>query len=174
MPYPYKMISRYLDTVGDGSGTKNAIGDYSAAVTEFKIQPAASLRFRIARLLVSVVDANGMRDDEYGNLGNALANGIQIQVKDTDGNVINDLTDGIPITTNGGWSHVCYDTQVFNIGAGEDHLLVRWTFSKSGTFIALSDNYYFAAILNDDFDEAGTGLIGHYFMVQGYQRGKDW
>lgn len=159
------IFSRLLDTVGDGTGTKNATGNYSGGATTFKILPPASTIFRVTRLLVYVKDTAGMVASEYGNLGSALTNGIQIRVHNGTTTVV-DLTDGDPITENADYGKFCYDVQVLGWGAGDDILLARWTFSKAGQDLRLDGDATEAleVILNDDF----SGLLSHKFIAQGY------
>ena len=40
-------LFRFLDTVGDGTGAKNAIGNYSVAAEQFKIIAPANTRYAI-------------------------------------------------------------------------------------------------------------------------------
>lgn len=159
------ILSRYLDTNGNGTGTKNANGDYSGAVEEFYIEAQAGENLEIARMIVSVEDTGGMQAQEYGNLGSALTNGIEVKVLNEHDTVIMDLTDGIPIKTNAQWGIICYDVDVKSWGAGNSLLLVRWTFAKSGQLIYLEEGQKLVVYLNDDLD----GLLFHYFMVQGEQ-----
>lgn len=156
------IFSRYLDTNGDGTGTKNANGNYSSAAETFYIDGPLT----ITRMIVSVEDTGGMQAEEYGNLGTALTNGITIDI-DSGGldNELVDLTDGEPIKTNAGWGQLCYDVDLKSWGAGDDLLVVRWTFDKSGAPIKLGDDDRLEITLNDDF----SGLIGHYFLVQGQE-----
>jgi hypothetical protein len=73
-------ISRYADTVGDGSGIKNAIGDYSGETpTIFKIAPSAGEIYVINRLIPFLRDTGGLDADKYGN-NITLTNGIVIKV----------------------------------------------------------------------------------------------
>ena len=159
------MLCRYLDTAGDGSGTKNANGNYSAAEEVFYIQPPASTIYRIARMIVSAEDASTMQAQEYGNLGAALGTGIEVRVQNDSGTVI-DLTDSATVQTNAHWGRLCYDADVKSWGAGNELLVVRWTFAKSGVPLRLDGdaNERLEVVLNDDL----RGLISHYFLVQGY------
>jgi hypothetical protein len=158
-------LFRYLDTAGDGTGTKNANGDYSSTSDIFYIQPAAGQVFRMVRMIVTVEDTTGMQAAEYGNLGSALSNGITVRTQDDSGTIL-DMTDGLPVTTNAEWARLCYDADVKSWGAGNELLTVRWTFARSGTLIRLrgDQNERLEVFLNDDL----TGLIQHYFMVQGH------
>ena len=155
---------RFLDLNGDGTGTKNAIGDYSTPDI-FYIQPAAGVVYRVARMIVSIEDGGGMRAERYASLGAALSTGVQVRVQNDSGTVI-DLTNGIPITSNALWGSACYDVDVKSWGAGNDILLVRWTFERAGQMLRLDGdaNERLEVVLSDDF----TGVVGHYFMAQGY------
>ena len=157
------MISRYLDTNGDGTGTKNAIGNYAGGATPFYIAPAAGEVFRIGRMIGSYSDSSGVDTDKYGN-NITLTNGIVVRTNLN--TVIIDLTDGVPILSNGGWAHQCHDLTAHQFGTGNDHLTFRWTFTNAGQFIRLDGdtNDTLEVVLNDDF----SGLVHHRFLVQGY------
>ncbi|MHC4716619.1 MAG: hypothetical protein ACYS5V_06595 [Planctomycetota bacterium] len=139
-------VNRYLDTVGDGTGTKNAVGDYSGASAEqFYIQcPAAGgSNLVLTRMIIGIEDTTGMKPELYGAAA-ALGNGIQVKVIDADGTtVISDLTDGVPIKTNTQWGFLCYDVAEHNWGNTPDDemFLVRWTFARSGTDITLKPSH---------------------------------
>jgi hypothetical protein len=164
------ILTRFLDTNGDGTGTKNANADYSGTGGDiFYIQPPAGTVYRLYRMIVHYEDTQGMTATEYGNLGSALGVGIIVRVQDGSGTISN-LTDGIPITTNADWSRFCYDAQLsvwVSSGAPtNDVAQVRWTFAKAGTTIRLDGDQSerLEVVLNDNF----AGLIDHYFHVQGY------
>lgn len=157
------LIYRYLDTAGDGTGTKNANGNYSITPDEFKFVPGDPCE--IHRMIVCAEDTSGMQASEYGNLGSALTNGVKISVERA-GVEILDLTDGITIKTNAGWGSICYDADVKTWGAGNELLTVRWTFAKTGAPLTLSNGEELIVTLNDDF----TGLISHYFMIHGFHQ----
>ena len=157
-------LHRYLDTVGDGSGTKNANGNYSGAEEIFFIEPPAATIYRITRLIVTIEDGNGMTWDGYGNLA-ALTNGIEVQTKGDSG-VIVDLTDNVPVKYNVMWGANCYDAELKSTGAGNDFFQVRWTFAKAGQVLRLDGdtNDRLEVVFNDSF----VGLVSHYFKVDGY------
>lgn len=154
------ILSRYLDTNGDGTGTKNANGNYSVTPEQFYIDGPCTL----TRMIVMIEDTAGMQAEEYGNLGVALTNGVTITIDRSglDNNAVN-LTDGLPIKTNAEWGRLCYDVDVKSWGAGDEVFLARWTFANAEP-IKLGDGDRLEVTLNDDF----TGLIEHYFKVQGY------
>ncbi len=165
MPADYladKLIFRYLDTNGDGTGTKNANGDYSGAADEFFI--TADSPCEIHRMVIEIEDTSGFAAAEYGNLGTNLTNGVKVSVDDHLGNELVDLVDGLNVTTNAEWARLCYDADLKTWGAGNEFLMVRWTFARSGQPITLTDGDKLIVTLNDNL----SGLVSHYFMVQGY------
>ena len=157
------MFARYADTVGDGSGVKQAIGDYSAAITDFLITPPENTQYKIARMIVHYEFTGVFTASDYGS-GAQLANGISILRLDDNGNILDDYTDGIPITTNGNWGQPCYDSQPETVGAGNSYWRVRWTFARAGASINLY-NQSLAVRLNDDF--TARNLVTHTFSMQG-------
>lgn len=165
-------LARFLDTTGDGTGTKNAVGNYSGGgvgTTIFKIQPASGVIYRIERLIVHYEDTSGMTATEYGNFGAALTTGNILRIQDGSGTIV-DLTDGITIKTNADWGRHCYDSDVKSWGGAaptNDVFAARWSFFKSGTTVRLDGtaNERLEMVLADNM----TGLIDQYFMVQGYQ-----
>ena len=159
------LLSRFLDTDGDGTGTKNAIGDYSTP-EDFYIQPAAGQVYRINRILISIEDGSGFKAGLYGGLA-ALSTGLSLKVEDASGTLV-DFMDGVPVKTNGQWARVCFDVDLKSWSASptEELLVVRLTFSKFGQAVRLDgDN---AEKLVMTLSDNMTGLLSHYFKVQGY------
>ena len=163
---PQRMFSRYADTNGNGTGTKQVTGDYSGAAEIFYLQPGAGQILHVTRMIVYIEDAGPFNMDNYGGLAGALSNGITVRVQDDSGTIIN-LTDGIAIDHNGSWGRVCYDINSINFGAGNDAVAVRWTFDRSGVPIRLvgDNNERLEIVVNDSF----VGLVEHTFLIQGYE-----
>lgn len=155
--------ARYLSDDGTRTGNKNANGDYSLAVEEWYLEAAANERLKVARIIVAVEDTFGFSAVEYGNLGSALANGIEIKVVDHNDVVQSDLTDGRPVTDNAHWAEMCYDADVKTWGTGNEVLVVRWTFTKHGDFVILQPGWRLVVYLNDNL----SGLVHHYFLAEG-------
>jgi hypothetical protein len=156
-------FSRYADSDGDGGGTKNWNGDYTTP-DQAILAAGATEQLAVARMIVSVGDTTGMTAQEYGNLGAALGNGIEVKHYAADGTtVLNDLTDGVPITTNSEWGALCYDVDVKSWGSGNELLVARWTFRNSGQPIHLQPGESIRVLLSDDLQ----GLLSQHFMFQG-------
>lgn len=151
-------LLRFLDTVGDGSGTKNAIGNYSGGATDFSILRGTDDIY-ITDLIVTIEDATGCTADEYGNTGAALTNGIDINY--TRAGTTTDLTDGVPIKTNTQWARLGGEVSII-AGGVNDIVLVWIKFARS---LALDNQFAKLAVnCNDDL----SGLVSHYFTVRGY------
>lgn len=165
----YLPLYRHLDTNGDGTGTVDANGDYSSAATHFYIQPPKDRVYTIARMMVEILDTNGFQAQEYGNLGSALTNGIQVCIIDDTGVVVDLTSRNDTVVTNAEWAMYCFDVKLNSWGAGDEQLAVRWTFDKAGSPLILEgkNNERLAVILNDNF----TGLIKHHFVIQGLNFG---
>ena len=158
------IVARFLDTNGDGSGTTNFNGDYSSAQEIAYIQPGATETIYLSRMLVTIEDTSGFSAADYGNITSGLSNGVQVRVQDEDGTAV-DLTAGSPITSNAEWGTFCYDVALKTWSTGNEFLLVRWTFEKSGTPIKLDGrkSARLEVLLDDDLQ----GLVAHKFLVQG-------
>ena len=85
-----RIFSRFLDTNGNGSGTKNMNGDYSSVQEIAYIQPGASEIFRVTRMIVTIEDTSGMTAEEYGNLNISISIGVAQLRTDEDGRVTED------------------------------------------------------------------------------------
>lgn len=153
-------LLRFLDTNGDGTGTKEALGDYSSAAEEFYIECPAGETYEIARLIIYIEDGAGMDIGKYGNI-TALTNGIEFEAN-LGGEALS-LDDGIPVKTNGDYKSLCYDQQIDGTGSGNDVCAVRWTFTKKGIPITLAAGDKLIVKLNDSF----IGLVHHTFFTQG-------
>lgn len=165
-------FSRFLDTNGDGTGTKNATGNYSASPQSFLIEPLPNQKLEVhsIRMFVKVADIDA---DEYGSNG-ALTNGISMLINNSDG-VVRDLFDGVVITEIMHWLHFCefedFRTLELGLTAQSEYFVAVYNFSKNGGPVLLRDRKgeNIEISLNDNF----TGLNEHYFCAQGVILGKD-
>lgn len=161
----YEPVVRYCSDDGTTTGAKNANLEFATA-DEWYVEAAAGETLVFKRIMISYEDTSGMQANEYGNLGSALSNGIEMKVYDDSGNVKSDLTDGVPIKTNAQWANLAGpDTDVKAWGASptDQLFIVRFTFSKFSDGIKLYPGWKYVVHLNDDV----RGLITHYFILQG-------
>ena len=162
MTSPDRAYYRFLDTNGDGTGTQNAVGDYSITPEEFYFQPDTDAH--IWRMIIHIEDTSGFQAQDYGNITGGLTNGYCLEVKDDNDNVLLDLCDGLKIQTNAEIGRYCYDVDVKTWGAGNEVGQARWTFAKAGYPLVINNGFKLSVTFNDDL----SGLIEHYFMLQGY------
>ena len=156
-------LYRFADTVGDGSGTKNIIADYSTP-TPFMVKPPATQIYRLERMIIHIEDDAQVTAEKYGGLA-ALTNGLKIRVMNSDG-VVLDLLNGLTIKSNGHFGKYCYDVNILDFAVGNKMVSSRWTFSKSGRPLDVSGygGEFLEILAQDDFQ----GLIDNSFQVQGY------
>lgn len=159
-------LYRYLDLNGDGTGSKQATGNYSGAADEFYIQPGVSAIYRIYAMMVHIRDTSVNDSGNYGAITGPLTNGITMAVADGGGTLI-DLTDNVPIKTNSDWARIAGIDIVQGVyTAGDEYLSVMIRFDLADAPLRLdgSASERFAVTLNDDF----SGLTDHRFHVYGY------
>jgi len=108
-------ISRYLDTTGDGTGTK----DMSAAAATYKLTPPAGTMYILDEIRIVGWDDQVAAGVTFMGI-TALTNGCKLEIRSqpslSDAVVIQDLTDGLPIKSNGDLACLG-NTVLFNQGA---------------------------------------------------------
>jgi hypothetical protein len=159
-----KPLFRFLDTLGNGLGTKDATGNYASTDTAFYIQTTdPSEQYVLHRVMCYVEDSGGSPSlATYGGL-TALTDGILCRVVYRDGTVY-DLTDGMPIQSNSEWARICYDVDIATFPAGNNYVHARWTFTRSGWPIVLNPFDRLEFVMRDNL----TAYVQHSFLVQGY------
>lgn len=168
-PDPGFSLYRYLDTACDGTGERNAIGDYSEAPQIFCISPPANTTYSLARVIIRIESLGPLDAGRYGSI--VLQNGVTLRVTELDATgsreTVIDFTDGSPILYNAHWGNVAYDVGVQSFGpsgVGSDSVVIRFSFFKSGRNVYLRPGQRLEFVLNDDF----SSLLGHYVHAQGY------
>lgn len=158
-----KIISRFLDTVGDGNGTKNFNLDYSVTPAKALFIPEKDKAYAIY-YLSGFIQAPLMRFDRYGNLP-ALSNGITVHFKRFVGSqeeeVFWDVTNQVPITIMAQYASIAqFQNGFFGIGGGDDSFFYR------GDLIVPFrvddfDKWQIHVNLNDNFE----GITQHLFRL---------
>ena len=157
------VIQQFLSTVGDGTG----VTEMATTPATYKIVPAAGVEYRLERMLIKIVDAAKFSGDQYFGVGAALTNGILVAVKDASGTITNYTP--APIKTSADWGLLAGpDVALTDVTAGEDMLIIRWTFAKGGGPIILSgdDGMWLEMQIQDTLAEATS----HQATVQGVSR----
>jgi len=138
----------FMDSVGDGTGLINMAVDGSVTPMYFKVTAGFRETLLINRLMIQIGDAGTLDAGQYGNRV-ILANGIELGVE-RDGEVILDLTKGLPVKTNADWAAYCYDVSAIAFGAGDNYIAVRWTFIKDGKALRLDEGDSFFIKIQDN------------------------
>lgn len=156
----YKIdATQFFDTIGDGSGTKVFTGDYSGAVTKGLIKPNGRA-MTVNRVVVFIETSTPVGAGKYGAM-NPLTNGIFIKHEKQTGDLIKDITDGLPIKTNGDFGKFGFQVSDISFGTGLNYVHVVLTFCKNGTGLTLAADEQLAIHFNDSF----TALSGHTFRA---------
>jgi hypothetical protein len=158
-------LIRFLDTNGDGTGTKNAIGNYSGAATPFYIAPPADQVYSVTELLIQLSDNGAFGQSVWGSMASALTNGLLIRAK-RNTTVVLDILDGIPIKTNDQLSHLTSRVTLLTWSGSTNTLQASFTTAEFGTPLYLNGalDESLEIVCNDDF----SGLIDQTFVVHGY------
>ena len=124
--------TRFMDTVGDGSGSTDLNVDGSTTPVIFKIVPTHGEILYLSRLLWYLRDTGSLDSGGFGN-GPELTNGIDFGFYydvglPSEGRYPSQLE---PITTNGGWAKYCGpDVVPLTFGSGDEILSCRYSFYK--------------------------------------------
>jgi hypothetical protein len=163
-------IYRYLTDdglVADGSNL-NANVDGSSTAVPFYIGPPAGEDYVLQRMIVTIKDNAVVTADNYGGIDLVTAGtGVNCQVTEgIGGKEVLDLFDNTLVKSMAGWGGICYDVAEFSFGSGDNYVVVRWTFAKSGKPLVLRSvrNEKLVVTINDNL----SALTGHTFFVQGY------
>lgn len=161
-------ICRILDTNGDGTGTKNANGDYQAGSDIFYIQPSASKIFRLSKMKIVIRGEKGKIKSDWYVEDSALSVGIQIRLQNDSGTIA-DFTDNVKFKRIGDYGRLDSDIKLFNSSDESDtygFAIIMWSPDADGYPLRLdgASNERLEVVLNDDF----STLDEHYFTVQGY------
>ena len=158
---PQETVYQCLTDIGDGTGVRNAVGNYAPEMFEiFITNPDRAIQ--ISSAVVGIRDSGLFRQDRYGAMNSPLTNGIRIKAKDDKGAVLLDMTAAAPIKTNGAWSFLTSNVTPLPSGAGDGFYTVEWELSRlSGSNVVLEAGHRLSVELNDDFED----LVEHTFFV---------
>lgn len=160
------VLLRQLDTVGDGTGTKNIIQNYLGNPTVIRYEPAENQFALIHDFSVQYSDAGSFQQDVYASLPGPLAVGVSINLYDRSGNVIYSITDNTNVTRNDEWYRLGYDFVYNNwAGSNENTLVASLNADNFGSPLPVdgSAGQYIGVSVADDF----TSLVSQTFTVKG-------
>ncbi|MCK5133521.1 MAG: hypothetical protein KAR40_15380 [Candidatus Sabulitectum sp.] len=159
-------IDLLLTEAGDGTGAFNIVGDYSSSAARFRVlNPTNSSRaMHLNRLLGQIQNAQGTAPapEKYGGI-TALTNGIYLRVRDSNDNVLEEMTCQAPVKNNANWARYCFDIRPDTFGTGDNYVSLRWSLFKAGSPLILKPGQSLNLEVNDNL----STLLGHTFVVQG-------
>ncbi len=155
----------FLDTNGDGTGVKNAIGNYSASPVDFKyIRPKGSEGdLFISSLVIHLQSPVKINGQGYGASMFPLINGITLFNKNEEAIMLRNLTSDIPVKTNSDWNRYGGKTNVDPYTGGDYFFKATFRAVPPTEPLFLPPEHSIGVTLNDDF----TGLISHTFCIEG-------
>jgi len=163
------LVLRQLDTVGDGSGVKNIIQDYSAAPVLIRYDPEPDQVLLMSVLSVQYSDAGTFQQNVYASLPNPLVNGVSLNVYNRDGSIAGTFTDDQFVTRNDEWYRLGYRFVYNNWpGSNQNTLVASLNSADFGSPVVIDGTVgqFLAVSVNDDF----TPLVSQTFTVKGVLR----
>ncbi|MCK5644352.1 MAG: hypothetical protein KAJ19_26370 [Gammaproteobacteria bacterium] len=159
-------LDQLLSTNGDGTGTTNANGDFSAVSDDFYIEPGAAQVYHINKFSVIIETAAAFRAERYGAIS-ALTTGVEILRKQA---TVETALTPLLIKNIGTWGLYATEEHGLTQGSGNNFIAFHWDLKDAGVDLALDGavNDQFIVRLSDDFSAAGATLVSHYFLVQGH------
>lgn len=155
----------FMDTNGDGTGVKNAVGDYSATPTNFfYTRPAGSEgNLFINSLKIHLQSPVKINAQGYGNNMGPLDNGIILFLEDESQVMTRDFTSGIPIKTNSDWSKYGARTGIEPYSGGDYFFKASFRAVEPTKPVLIPPEHSIGLTLNDDF----SSLISQTFFLEG-------
>ena len=166
-PLGANSVYQLMSINGDGTGGASQNVNGSVTPVLFYIQPPSDEKYTLRRMNIHGIDGNWNNASQYGALGGALTTGIKIYTEINGGALIKDYTGDITIKRSHDWALLAGVDSISVGGAGEDPLLVRWTFERGAGNIILdgSKNERLVIEIGDDLQ----GLTDQLAMVQGFK-----
>jgi len=165
------ILSRYLDTNGDGTGTNEIQGDHSSTEQVYLVMPPRGERYLIRRFVIFIDGSGSLGEDEYANLGAPLTNGLVLRVRrHTESDNIFNLTDDVPIKTNAHWLRHTEHVHRWEAASGADALSAvidfQEAFHPDGLLLDGEKGDALELVAQDDF--SGAQIVEHRALVEGW------
>jgi hypothetical protein len=140
-------------------------GNYGG-VTEFIYTNNSSTQtLFISNLVVSIQDESPFNLSEYGSIGSALTNGINVFYT-TDSGATKNFIVGTTfnVKSNGDWNNFTNDIKLTDLGTGDSILTLTLNFRNNGAYIILPQNERFGIEVQDDFSLVNS----HKAQINGF------
>ena len=156
-------VQFFLTQSGDGLGTFNHIGNYSAANTDMHY--LATTPFDIHTILINITDTPNFTHNDYGSLTvGTIVNGVKLIYYNKAANYERELLSGYAFTQNHQWLQITPDVKLTTFAGNVQSLVITFDMVREyGTPFTLAIGDKFIVRLHDNF----TGLIDHTFGIRG-------
>jgi len=160
IPAGKKILSRYLDKAGDGTGDKTGNEDFSVTPDDFYIEPGAGVVYVIEDLTVHIEGAGAAALGSWGDL--SPSNGLRFKWNRSASAHVN-LDDSEAITTAAGFLGLGAELIVLS----GNFCIMRLPLARlfGGVRLVGDTNDQLAVTLNDDFSTMTT----LQFVARGYE-----
>jgi len=157
-------IKRFLTEAGDGTGTYNLNGNYSASPVTIYYE--AVKRFELKSLLINISTAAKINQTDYGDITvGTVTNGVRFYIQPVGYSDISILTD-IGVTKNYEWSLITPNFYPTSFDGTAQTLIINIKVEEEyGSLLHMLPGDKLKVILNDNF----TGLVNHSFGIRGTQ-----
>lgn len=155
-----KWASRFLDTVGDGSGSIEADIDGETVPTVFKYSVPEGKILLVDRLVVWIRDFGAFDAEKYGN-GLTLSAGIIGGSVDNKTNVFTPRTTQLPVKSNSDWPAYAFDFTYIPIGTGDNVAVAQYVYENDGAPLVFYGGTGYGIKIADNL----SGLTGHRFRI---------
>lgn len=160
----FAQFRQFMTQAGDGTGSINFNGDYSASAVDVFIQPPANRIFLVGTVFVAVSGSNNMTQDDYGDIAGGVTNGVMGFITQAGTEV--DAFQGHRFKQNVDWYGVGSETVVSNFFGIKQTLTIRFnTYADTGGYVRLDGRRgdKLGLRLNDNF----STLIRQIAVVRG-------
>ena len=158
--FPFNQIASIS---GDGTGTVNQNGNYSAAPQLFSVQCPPGVTMFISHVHIVVADNATINMLDWGGIVNGLTNGIKIETRI--GGVVRDSLEGFRIKQNVDLLAIC-ETEITSYAGGDQAILGVVFFSDSyNGSLQLDPGDYFGMVINDNLSTLAKQFMAVWGLV---------
>jgi len=147
---------RFLDSVGNGSGSKTMVANFSGAATSYKMIVPAGKIYIATQFVIHISGAGSYSATNFGGIA-TLTNGILLNIRMN--GVVGSLLDNVAIKDNSTFYHMSPQLmQIINLAGATSVLVAQYNPSDFGLPATLNGDTgdYIEAVLHDDFSLLGT------------------
>lgn len=158
-------FSRFMDTVGDATGTVEQAVNGSVTPVEFCVTAPSGYAYIVHALTITYAVTGKLDSGGYGN-GSALTNGVAVYEKNPDGSVKRDATFQLPIKSNVTWSAYSFNSSSLTFGSGDESLSFKYDFIDDSAPIVLSPGQSYCLKVQDDLSAVCNNHYARVGMVK--------